>query len=139
MTCSFRSSQAQELTAQEHEIVENSPLYHPAYYRLQSVLQSIPARMQAAKVARPALAAARRTVPRTAIRTYAAPAADNSKPPVQLFGLDGTYASALVRPVCCARMNIDGRDISSLERNRDKNYANLFPCTVHCRCETICT
>lgn len=33
-----------------------------------------------------------------AVRTYAAPAAGSAaKPPVALFGLDGTYASALVR------------------------------------------
>ena len=34
-----------------------------------------------------------------ALRTYATPAAGapSTKPPVPLFGLDGTYASALVR------------------------------------------
>jgi len=32
------------------------------------------------------------------VRTYAAPTnSANTKPPVALFGLDGTYASALVR------------------------------------------
>ena len=31
-----------------------------------------------------------------AVRTYATPTPD-SKPPVALFGIDGTYASALVR------------------------------------------
>lgn len=35
----------------------------------------------------------------TQARTYAAAAASsNVKPPVALFGLDGTYATALVRP-----------------------------------------
>lgn len=36
----------------------------------------------------------------TQVRTYAAAAAASSKvkPPVTLFGLDGTYATALVRP-----------------------------------------
>jgi len=52
--------------------------------------------MMSSKVARPALAAVRRTAPRTAIRTYAAPAGENTKPPIALYGLDGTYASALV-------------------------------------------
>lgn len=33
--------------------------------------------------------------PRVVVRGYAAAAAD-SKPPVALFGLDGTYANALV-------------------------------------------
>lgn len=35
---------------------------------------------------------------RVAVRNYAAPAAASidSKPPVALFGIDGTYASALV-------------------------------------------
>lgn len=51
------------------------------------------------RLMRPAFAAAaRQTAPRTAIRTYAAAAVD-SKPPVALFGLDGTYANALVRDV----------------------------------------
>lgn len=49
------------------------------------------------RVMRPAFAAARRTAPRTAIRTYAAPAGADTKPPVPLFGVDGTYANALVR------------------------------------------
>lgn len=48
---------------------------------------------------RPAFAAARRTAaPKTAFRTYAAAAqgqAVDPKPPVPLFGLDGTYANAL--------------------------------------------
>jgi hypothetical protein len=51
--------------------------------------------MMSSRLVRPAFAAARRTAPRTAIRTYASPAVD-SKPPVALFGLDGTYANALV-------------------------------------------
>ncbi|KPI45086.1 ATP synthase subunit 5, mitochondrial [Cyphellophora attinorum] len=52
--------------------------------------------MSAARAFRPALAAARRTVaPRTAFRGYATPAGPDSKPPVALFGVDGTYASAL--------------------------------------------
>ncbi|OAL18396.1 hypothetical protein AYO22_10716 [Fonsecaea multimorphosa] len=51
--------------------------------------------MMSSKLMRPAFAAARRTVPRTAVRTYAAPAAADTKPPVPLFGLDGTYANAL--------------------------------------------
>jgi len=51
--------------------------------------------MMSARLMRPAFAAARRTAPRTAIRTYASPAAADTKPPVALFGLDGTYANAL--------------------------------------------
>jgi len=47
------------------------------------------------RLIRPAFAAARRTAPRTAIRTYATSAAADTKPPVALFGLDGTYANAL--------------------------------------------
>ena len=34
-------------------------------------------------------------VPRTAFRRYATPA--EAKPPIELFGVDGVYASALVR------------------------------------------
>ncbi|RMD42136.1 hypothetical protein DV735_g2992, partial [Chaetothyriales sp. CBS 134920] len=53
--------------------------------------------MSASRLVRPALAAAKRTAPRAAIRSYATPAATpvDTKPPVPLFGLDGTYASAL--------------------------------------------
>jgi len=47
------------------------------------------------RLARPAVAAARRTVPKTAFRGYAAAASVDSKPPVPLYGIDGTYASAL--------------------------------------------
>lgn len=54
--------------------------------------------MMSSKIARPALQAVRRATPQTAVRTYAAPApaAANTKPPIALFGLDGTYANALV-------------------------------------------
>lgn len=58
--------------------------------------------MLSARVARAGLRASVQqfSVPRTAvlngIRTYATPAQD-VKPPVALFGIDGTYASALVR------------------------------------------
>ncbi|KAF2154175.1 ATP synthase subunit 5 [Myriangium duriaei CBS 260.36] len=48
----------------------------------------------AARAAR-ASASKAQFVPSIATRTYAAPAAANSKPPVALFGVDGTYASAL--------------------------------------------
>ncbi|RMZ87023.1 hypothetical protein DV736_g5753, partial [Chaetothyriales sp. CBS 134916] len=52
--------------------------------------------MSASRLVRPALAAAKRTAPRAAIRSYATPATPvDAKPPVPLFGLDGTYASAL--------------------------------------------
>ena len=52
--------------------------------------------MMSSRLARPAIAAARRTASKTALRGYAAPAAVDTKPPVALFGVDGTYASALV-------------------------------------------
>jgi F-type H+-transporting ATPase subunit O len=52
--------------------------------------------MMSSRLARPAIAAARRTASKTALRGYAAPAAADAKPPVALFGVDGTYASALV-------------------------------------------
>jgi len=51
--------------------------------------------MMSARLMRPGFAAARRTAPRTAIRTYATPSAADTKPPVALFGVDGTYANAL--------------------------------------------
>jgi F-type H+-transporting ATPase subunit O len=52
--------------------------------------------MMSSRLARPAIAAARGTASKTALRGYAAPAAADVKPPVALFGVDGTYASALV-------------------------------------------
>ena len=48
------------------------------------------------------LRSARTAAPQRAVasqmRFYAAPAADNARPPNAVYGLDGTYASALVRP-----------------------------------------
>ncbi|KAJ9623499.1 ATP synthase F0 subcomplex subunit OSCP atp5 [Taxawa tesnikishii (nom. ined.)] len=46
---------------------------------------------RAARVAAPRAS----IVPSVAVRGYAAPANQSTKPPVPLFGLDGTYASAL--------------------------------------------
>ncbi|KAI0124887.1 ATP synthase delta subunit-domain-containing protein [Xylariales sp. AK1849] len=40
-------------------------------------------------------AAPRRTIARTAVRSYAAAATQDVKPPIALYGLDGTYATAL--------------------------------------------
>ncbi len=51
-------------------------------------LQSVSSRSAALRIPRPIVA------PR--IRTYAQPAGPDSKPPMALYGLDGTYASALV-------------------------------------------
>ncbi len=46
---------------------------------------------------RPILGAASRQLPRSATRSYAAAASVDTKPPIALFGVDGTYANALVR------------------------------------------
>lgn len=43
------------------------------------------------------VAAPRRLVAASPVRTFAAAAANDVKPPVQVFGVDGTYATALVR------------------------------------------
>lgn len=55
--------------------------------------------MLSARVARAGFRATQFSVPRTAalngLRAYATPAQD-VKPPVSLFGVDGTYATALV-------------------------------------------
>jgi F-type H+-transporting ATPase subunit O len=59
------------------------------------------------RVARSA-ASAPRAFAAPAIRTYAASAQD-SKPPVALYGLDGTYAGALVRQLETRRMSGAGR------------------------------
>ena len=58
--------------------------------------------MFSARLARVGLRASAQqfSAPRTAalngLRTYATPAAQEVKPPVSLFGVDGTYATALV-------------------------------------------
>ncbi|KAL6243955.1 ATP synthase F0 subcomplex subunit OSCP atp5 [Rhinocladiella similis] len=73
--------------------------------------------MMSSRLMRPAFAAARRTAPRTAIRTYAAPAGADTKPPVALFGLDGTYANALY--TAAAKQNVldpTSKAISSLSQ-----------------------
>lgn len=49
--------------------------------------------LRAARVARP-----QRLVAVAPVRTFAAAAATEVKAPVQVFGVDGTYATALVRP-----------------------------------------
>ncbi|KIW20884.1 ATP synthase F1, delta subunit [Exophiala spinifera] len=73
--------------------------------------------MMSSRLMRPAFAAARRTAPRTAIRTYAAPASADTKPPVALFGVDGTYANALY--TAAAKQNVldpTSKAISSLSQ-----------------------
>jgi len=71
----------------------STPVASP--FLLRDLLAGCILRMMSARLARPAAAAARRTVPRAAVRSYAAAAEVNSKPPVALFGVDGTYANAL--------------------------------------------
>ncbi|KAM3528150.1 hypothetical protein NHJ13051_002576 [Beauveria bassiana] len=53
--------------------------------------------LRAARVAAPRrlVAAPRRLVAASPVRTFAAAAANDVKPPVQVFGVDGTYATAL--------------------------------------------
>lgn len=54
--------------------------------------------MSSRAILRASRVAAPRTIPRAVVsqsRSYAVPAAD-AKPPVSLYGVDGTYASALV-------------------------------------------
>jgi F-type H+-transporting ATPase subunit O len=77
--------------------------------------------MMSSRFARPAFAAVRRAAaapaPRTALRTYATPAAADVKPPVALFGLDGTYANALY--TAAAKQNVlepTAKAITSLEQ-----------------------
>ncbi len=49
------------------------------------------------QVLRSARVAAPRRLVAAPVRTFAAAAANEVKPPVQVFGVDGTYATALVR------------------------------------------
>lgn len=58
---------------------------------------------QAVRTLRAAAPASRLVARAPAVRTYAAAAATEAvKPPVAVFGLDGTYATALVR-TCSSR------------------------------------
>lgn len=52
--------------------------------------------LRATRAAAPSRIAVSRAAVAPQIRSYATPAAQDSKPPVALYGLDGTYASALV-------------------------------------------
>ena len=56
--------------------------------------------LRVARASAPQRVAAPRVLAASQIRSYAAPAAasPDSKPPIALYGLDGTYASALVCP-----------------------------------------
>ena len=51
----------------------------------------------AARIAAPRTPIAVRVAATRAYAQAAAPSSSNTKPPVALFGIDGTYASALVR------------------------------------------
>ena len=51
--------------------------------------------MFSSKIARPALVAAAKRSRQPAVRTYATATGD-TKPPIAVFGIDGTYANALV-------------------------------------------
>ena len=71
---------------------------------------------QAIRSVRAAAAAPARTIARVPVRSYAAPAASAAssqevKPPIAVYGLDGTYATALVRnipPSNCVRPFVGG-------------------------------
>lgn len=51
----------------------------------------------ATRVAAPSRAIAPKVLASSQIRSYATPAPAEVKPPIALYGLDGTYATALVR------------------------------------------
>jgi hypothetical protein len=95
---------------------------HPHHRRFQSKFPLQPAayrpplpvaRMMSSRFIRPALAATARQTPRCATRSYAAAASIDPKPPVPLFGVDGTYASALVCLYCARREEIGMRCVNS--------------------------
>lgn len=70
--------------------------------RFHTSTESSPSPPRPAMLSRQALrslraAAPQRTLARSSVRSYAAAAAQDVKPPVSIYGLDGTYATALVR------------------------------------------
>jgi hypothetical protein len=68
------------------------------------IMLSSRAVLRATRAAAPQRIAVPRAIARTQTRSYATPAAADSKPPKALYGLDGTYATALVRYLrikCC--------------------------------------
>lgn len=72
----------------------NSPL-HPQLSA--AIMFSSRAILRATQAASPARVSVSRAIASTQARTYATPATADAKPPKALYGLDGTYASALVR------------------------------------------
>ncbi|KAL5611915.1 hypothetical protein BROUX41_000518 [Berkeleyomyces rouxiae] len=80
-----------------------------------SLLLSFP--ILAKMLSRQILRAARVATPaRTQLRTYAAAAAADSKPPVAVFGLDGTYASALyTAAVKTSSLDATAKAVASLD------------------------
>lgn len=89
------SATARALRSQPRLCYGARPSQHPA-----NPPSPLPVNMLSGRyAARAARVAAPRAsiVPSVAVRGYAAPANQSTKPPVPLFGLDGTYASALVR------------------------------------------
>lgn len=60
-------------------------------------MQSSRVLLRATRAAAPQRFVAPRAIANSQFRSYATPAAPDSKPPVALYGVDGTYASALVR------------------------------------------
>jgi hypothetical protein len=61
------------------------------------IMLSSRAILRATRAAAPQRIAATRAIASSQVRSYATPAAVDSKPPKALYGLDGTYATALVR------------------------------------------
>lgn len=55
--------------------------------------------MLAGRLATRAVRSGASIAPRAAIRSYATPASQNILPPIALYGIDGTYATALVREI----------------------------------------
>lgn len=83
--------------------------------------------MISARFARAGLRATQFSVPRTAavngIRTYATPAQD-TRAPVALFGVDGTYASALV---CTSIASVLSRPCASPFRDEHPVFPRPLP------------
>jgi hypothetical protein len=72
--------------------------------------------LRAARAAAPQRAVTLRALP---VRSFAAAASTDSQPPISVFGLDGTYASALVR-------HQSHRNLEDLQNRHDG--AQLGPC-----------
>lgn len=94
-----RFYRAHPATSNPNVSVSQRPSLRSQPQLIQHIMFSSRAVLRASASASGRIATPRAALATSQIRNYAAPAAADSKPPVALYGVDGTYASALVCPL----------------------------------------